>query len=151
MVVGSLGICLVVSEDTGTEGLSSTSLVDFTTMSLLESPDSNEKTNLEVPEPHLFPSALQVLLGSGFASEEENEDFKILQSKIFWEDRSDNDSSLYLGPASGSPLSRFCFGAFLVEESPFYHLDITLAKKKMGLIFNCFLASMSDLSPMGYK
>ncbi|XP_042310388.1 podocalyxin-like protein 2 [Sceloporus undulatus] len=95
---GSLCICLPVLEDSGTEGLSSTSLVDFRAISQLESLDSSEQTNLEVSE--LVPSALQASPGSGFSSEE-NEDSKVLQSQFFWEDGGDiNDSSLYVGPAS---------------------------------------------------
>ncbi|XP_053149712.1 podocalyxin-like protein 2 [Hemicordylus capensis] len=99
LVWGSLCIYLALSEDHGTEGLSSTSLVDFTTLFHQESLDSSEQTNLEVSEPDLVPSALQASPGSGFASEE-NEDSKILQSQYFWEDGGDNDSSLYVGPAS---------------------------------------------------
>ncbi|KAH0630167.1 hypothetical protein JD844_012855 [Phrynosoma platyrhinos] len=98
LFVGSLCICLPVLEDPGTEGLSSTSLVDFRAISQLESLDSSEQTNLEVSE--LVPSALQASPGSGFSSEE-NEDSKVLQSQFFWEDGGDiNDSSLYVGPAS---------------------------------------------------
>ncbi|XP_062977441.1 podocalyxin-like protein 2 [Elgaria multicarinata webbii] len=97
---GSLCICLAVSEDTGTEGLSSTSLVDFTAISHLESLDSSEQTNLEVSESDLVPSALQASPGSGFSSEE-NDDSKVLQSQYIWDDGGDiNDSSLYAGPAS---------------------------------------------------
>ncbi|XP_015281566.1 PREDICTED: podocalyxin-like protein 2 [Gekko japonicus] len=93
----SLCICLALSEDLGTEGLSSTSLVDFTSMSHMESLESSEQTNLKAPESDLVPSALQAAPGSGFASEE-NEDSKILQSQYFWEEGGDlNDSSLYPG------------------------------------------------------
>ncbi|XP_008103503.2 podocalyxin-like protein 2 [Anolis carolinensis] len=95
---GSLCICLPVLEDAGTEGLSSTSLVDFRAISHLESLDSSEQTNQEVSE--LGPSALQAAPGSGFSSEE-NEDSKTLQPQFFWEDGGDiNDSSLDVGPAS---------------------------------------------------
>ncbi|XP_054834682.1 podocalyxin-like protein 2 [Eublepharis macularius] len=93
----SLCICLALSEDLGTEGLSSTSLADFTAVSQIESLESIEQTNLKVPESDLVPSALQAAPGSGFASEE-NEDPKILQSQYFWEEGGDlNDSSLYPG------------------------------------------------------
>ncbi|XP_066472262.1 podocalyxin-like protein 2 [Tiliqua scincoides] len=98
---GTWYVCLAFSEDPGTEGLSSTSLVDISTLSHLESLDSSEQqTNLEVSEPDLVPSALQASPGSGFASEE-NEDSKILQSQYFWEDGGDlNDSSLDVEPSS---------------------------------------------------
>ncbi|XP_020653717.3 podocalyxin-like protein 2 [Pogona vitticeps] len=100
LVWGSLCICLSVLEDPGTEGMSSTSLMDFTSMSHVESLDSSEQTNLEVAEPELVPSALQASPGSGFSSEE-NEDTKVLQTQYFWDDGGDiNDSSLYVGPAS---------------------------------------------------
>ncbi|XP_077181511.1 podocalyxin-like protein 2 [Paroedura picta] len=93
----SLCICLALSEDLGTEGLSSTSLVDFTAMSHMESLGSSEQTNVKVPESDLIPSALLAAPGSGFASEE-NEDSKILQSQYFWDEGGDlNDSSLYPG------------------------------------------------------
>ncbi|XP_060095672.1 podocalyxin-like protein 2 [Heteronotia binoei] len=93
----SICICLASSEDLGTEGLSSTSLVDFTAMSHMESLESSEQTNLKVPASDLVPSALQAAPGSGFASDE-NEDSKILQSQYFWEEGGDlNDSSLYPG------------------------------------------------------
>ncbi|XP_060622174.2 podocalyxin-like protein 2 [Anolis sagrei] len=95
---GSLCVCLPVLEDAGTEGLSSTSLVDFRAISHLESLDSSEQANQEVSE--LGPSALQAAPGSGFSSEE-NEDSKALQPQFFWEDGGDiNDSSLDVGPAS---------------------------------------------------
>ncbi|XP_044307347.1 podocalyxin-like protein 2 [Varanus komodoensis] len=100
LVWGSLFICIAVSEDTSTEGLSSTSLVDFSATSHLESLDSSEQNNLEVSESDLVPSALQAAPGSGFSSEE-NEDSKVLQSQYIWDDGGDiNDSSLYVGPAS---------------------------------------------------
>ncbi|KAJ6668325.1 hypothetical protein lerEdw1_015702, partial [Lerista edwardsae] len=97
----SLYVCLALSEDPGTEGLSSTSLIDISALSHLESLDSSEQqTNLEVLEPDLVPSALQASPGSGFASEE-TEDSKVLQSQYFWEDGGDlNDSSLDVEPAS---------------------------------------------------
>ncbi|KAJ7316904.1 hypothetical protein JRQ81_003066 [Phrynocephalus forsythii] len=100
LVWGSLCICPAVSEDPDTEGMSSTSLMDFTSMSHIESLDSGEQTNLEVAEPELVPSALQASPGSGFSSEE-NEDTKVLQTQYFWDDGGDiNESSLYVGPAS---------------------------------------------------
>ncbi|KAM6475624.1 podocalyxin-like protein 2 [Liasis olivaceus] len=97
---GCLCICLAMSEDSGTEGLSSTSLVDFITMSHFKSLDSSDQTNLELSEPDFGPGALQVSPGSGFFSEEK-EDSKVLQSQYLWEEGGDsNDSSLYMGPAS---------------------------------------------------
>uniref|UniRef100_A0A8C8RZS2 Podocalyxin like 2 n=1 Tax=Pelusios castaneus TaxID=367368 RepID=A0A8C8RZS2_9SAUR len=98
---GALCICLASSEEPTTEGLTSTSLVEFTMMSPLEPLDSSEQSNLEAPEPDLVPSALQAFAGSGFASEE-NEESKILQPpQYFWDDGGDlNDSSLEMGPAT---------------------------------------------------
>lgn len=103
-------VCLALSEDPGTEGLSSTSFIDISALSHLESLDSSEQqTNLEVLEPNLVPSALQASPGSGFASEE-TEDSKVLQSQYFWEDGGDlNDSSLDVEPASGSFSPHFVF------------------------------------------
>ncbi|CAM4586613.1 podocalyxin-like protein 2 [Caretta caretta] len=98
---GTLCICLVSSEEPTTEGLTSTSLVEFTMMSHLELLDSREQSNLEATEPDPVLSALHASAGSGFASEE-NEESKILQPpQYFWEDGGDlNDSSLDLGPAT---------------------------------------------------
>ncbi|KAK9406147.1 podocalyxin-like 2 [Crotalus adamanteus] len=89
-----------MSEDSGTEGLSSTSLVDFITMSHFKSLDSSEQTNLELSASDFGPGALQVSPGSGFFSEEK-EDSKVLQSQYLWEEGGDsNDSSVYVGPAA---------------------------------------------------
>ncbi|XP_039177822.1 podocalyxin-like protein 2 [Crotalus tigris] len=97
---GCLCICLAMSEDSGTEGLSSTSLVDFITMSHFKSLDSSEQTNLELSASDFGPGALQVSPGSGFFSEEK-EDSKVLQSQYLWEEGGDsNDSSVYVGPAA---------------------------------------------------
>ncbi|EMP35615.1 Podocalyxin-like protein 2 [Chelonia mydas] len=98
---GTLCICLVSSEEPTAEGLTSTSLVEFTMMSHLELLDSREQSNLEATEPDPVLSALHASAGSGFASEE-NEESKILQPpQYFWEDGGDlNDSSLDLGPAT---------------------------------------------------
>ncbi|XP_067400386.1 podocalyxin-like protein 2 [Emydura macquarii macquarii] len=98
---GTLCVCLISPEEPTTEGLTSTSLVEFTMMSHLEPLDYSEQSNLEATEPDLVPSALQASVGSGFASEE-NEESKILQPpQYFWEDGGDlNDSSLDLGPAT---------------------------------------------------
>ncbi|XP_061474359.1 podocalyxin-like protein 2 isoform X3 [Rhineura floridana] len=97
---GSLCICCALSEDPGTEGLTSTSLGDFTAMSSLESLDTSEQPNLEMSEPNLVPNALLASPGSGFSSEE-NEDSKVLPSQYFWDDGGDMvDSSLYVGQAS---------------------------------------------------
>lgn len=109
LFIASLCICLALSEDLGTEGLSSTSLADFAAMSHMESLESSEQRSVKVPESDLVPSALQAAPGSGFASEE-NEDSKILQSQYFWEEGGDlNDSSLYPGATPGSPFhTNFC-------------------------------------------
>ncbi|XP_013910194.1 PREDICTED: podocalyxin-like protein 2 [Thamnophis sirtalis] len=97
---GCLYICLAVSEDSGTEGLSSTSLADFIKLSHFKSLDSSEQTNLELSESDFGPGALQVSPGSGFFSEEK-EDSKVLQSQYLWEEGGDsNDSSVYMGPAA---------------------------------------------------
>ncbi|XP_025052638.1 podocalyxin-like protein 2 [Alligator sinensis] len=98
---GTLCICLVSSEESASEGLTSTSLVEFAMMSHLEPLDSSEQTSPETVEPELVPSALHASPGSGFASEE-NEESKILQPpQYFWEDGGElNDSSLDLGPAT---------------------------------------------------
>ncbi|XP_039401969.1 podocalyxin-like protein 2 [Mauremys reevesii] len=98
---GTLCICLVSSEEPTAEGLTSTSLVEFTMMSHLELLDSSEQSNLEATEPDPVLSALHASAGSGFASEE-NEESKILQPpQYFWEDGGElNDSSLDLGPAT---------------------------------------------------
>nr|XP_034962358.1 podocalyxin-like protein 2 isoform X1 [Zootoca vivipara] len=100
LAFGSLCIYCAVSEDPGTEGLTSTSFVDFSAMSHLESLDTSEQPNLEVSEPDLVPNALLASPGSGFSSEE-NEDSKILHTQYIWDDGGDiNDSSLYVGQSS---------------------------------------------------
>ncbi|XP_026576603.1 podocalyxin-like protein 2 [Pseudonaja textilis] len=97
---GCLCISLAMSEDSGTEGLSSTSLADFIKMSHFKSLDSSEQTNLELSESDFGPGALQASPGSGFFSEEK-EDSKVLQSQYLWEEGGDsNDSSVYMGPAA---------------------------------------------------
>uniref|UniRef100_A0A670XZ24 Podocalyxin like 2 n=1 Tax=Pseudonaja textilis TaxID=8673 RepID=A0A670XZ24_PSETE len=98
--LGCLCISLAMSEDSGTEGLSSTSLADFIKMSHFKSLDSSEQTNLELSESDFGPGALQASPGSGFFSEEK-EDSKVLQSQYLWEEGGDsNDSSVYMGPAA---------------------------------------------------
>ncbi|KFZ56360.1 Podocalyxin-like 2, partial [Antrostomus carolinensis] len=89
------------SEEPTTDGLTSTSLLEFAMMSHLEAMNSHEQTSPEAAEPDLAPSSLHAAPGSGFASEE-NEESKILQPpQYFWEDGGElNDSSLDLGPAT---------------------------------------------------
>ncbi|NXW65806.1 PDXL2 protein, partial [Eurystomus gularis] len=98
---GTLCLCLASSEEPTTDGLTSTSLLEFAMMSHLEAMNSHEQTNPEAEEPDLPPSSLHAAPGSGFASEE-NEESKILQPpQYFWEDGGElNDSSLDLGPAT---------------------------------------------------
>uniref|UniRef100_A0A8C0GNV6 Podocalyxin like 2 n=1 Tax=Chelonoidis abingdonii TaxID=106734 RepID=A0A8C0GNV6_CHEAB len=97
----TLCICLVSCEEPTAEGLTSTSLVEFTMMSHPELLDSSEQSNLEATEPDPVLGTLHASAGSGFASEE-NEESKILQPpQYFWEDGGElNDSSLDLGPAT---------------------------------------------------
>ncbi|KFV62607.1 Podocalyxin-like 2, partial [Dryobates pubescens] len=89
------------SEESTTDGLTSTSLLEFAMMSHLEAMNSHEQTSPEAAEPDLAPGSLHAAPGSGFASEE-NEESKILQPpQYFWEDGGElNDSSLDLGPAT---------------------------------------------------
>ncbi|KFU96925.1 Podocalyxin-like 2, partial [Pterocles gutturalis] len=89
------------SEEPTTDGLTSTSLLEFAMMSNLEAMSSHEQTTPEAAEPDLAPGSLHAAPGSGFASEE-NEESKILQPpQYFWEDGGElNDSSLDLGPAT---------------------------------------------------
>ncbi|NXD81443.1 PDXL2 protein, partial [Halcyon senegalensis] len=98
---GTLCLCLASSEEPTTDGLTSTSLLEFAVMSHLEAMNSHEQTNPEAAEPDLAPGFLHAAPGSGFASEE-NEESKILQPpQYFWEDGGElNDSSLDLGPAT---------------------------------------------------
>ncbi|NXS40077.1 PDXL2 protein, partial [Balaeniceps rex] len=98
---GTLCLCLASSEEPTTDGLTSTSLLEFAMMSHLEAVNSHEQTSPEAAEPDLAPGALHAAPGSGFASEE-NEESKILQPpQYFWEDGGElNDSSLDLGPAT---------------------------------------------------
>ncbi|NXJ62554.1 PDXL2 protein, partial [Rostratula benghalensis] len=98
---GTLYLCLASSEEPTTDGLTSTSLLEFAMMSHLEAMNSHEQTSPEAAEPDLAPSSLHAAPGSGFASEE-NEESKILQPpQYFWEDGGElNDSSLDLGPAT---------------------------------------------------
>ncbi|NXG66883.1 PDXL2 protein, partial [Hemiprocne comata] len=98
---GNLCLCLASSEEPTTDGLTSTSLLEFAMMSHLEAMNSHEQTSPEAGEPDLAPSSLHAAPGSGFASEE-NEESKILQPpQYFWEDGGElNDSSLDLGPAT---------------------------------------------------
>ncbi|KFQ92501.1 Podocalyxin-like 2, partial [Nipponia nippon] len=89
------------SSEPTTDGLTSTSLLEFAMMSHLEAMNSHEQTSPETAEPDLAPGSLHAAPGSGFASEE-NEESKILQPpQYFWEDGGElNDSSLDLGPAT---------------------------------------------------
>ncbi|NXF95571.1 PDXL2 protein, partial [Eubucco bourcierii] len=98
---GTLWLCLASSEEPTTDGLTSTSLLEFAMMSHLEAMNSQEQTSPEAAEPDLAPGSLHAVPGSGFASEE-NEESKILQPpQYFWEDGGElNDSSLDLGPAT---------------------------------------------------
>ncbi|XP_010075208.1 PREDICTED: podocalyxin-like protein 2, partial [Pterocles gutturalis] len=97
----TLCLCLASSEEPTTDGLTSTSLLEFAMMSNLEAMSSHEQTTPEAAEPDLAPGSLHAAPGSGFASEE-NEESKILQPpQYFWEDGGElNDSSLDLGPAT---------------------------------------------------
>ncbi|NWV32931.1 PDXL2 protein, partial [Grantiella picta] len=98
---GTLCLCLASSEDPTSDGLTSTSLLEFAVMSHLEAMNSHEQTSPEAAEPDLAPGSLHAAPGSGFASEE-NEESKILQPpQYFWEDGGElNDSNLDLGPAT---------------------------------------------------
>ncbi|NXK03053.1 PDXL2 protein, partial [Herpetotheres cachinnans] len=98
---GTLCLCLASSEEPTTDGLTSTSMLEFAMMSHLEAVNSHEQTSPEAAEPDLAPGSLHAAPGSGFASEE-NEESKILQPpQYFWEDGGElNDSSLDLGPAT---------------------------------------------------
>ncbi|NXJ12739.1 PDXL2 protein, partial [Odontophorus gujanensis] len=98
---GTLCLCLASSEEPTTDGLTSTSLLEFAVMSHLEALNSHEQSSPETAEPDLIPGSLHAAPGSGFASEE-NEESKILQPpQYFWEDGGElNESSLDLGPAT---------------------------------------------------
>ncbi|NXY76046.1 PDXL2 protein, partial [Glareola pratincola] len=101
LYTGTLCLCLASSEESTTDGLTSTSLLEFAMMSHLEAMNSHEQTSPEAAEPDLAPGSLHAAPGSGFASDE-NEESKILQPpQYFWEDGGElNDSSLDLGPAT---------------------------------------------------
>ncbi|NXR59941.1 PDXL2 protein, partial [Rhadina sibilatrix] len=98
---GTWCLCIASSEDPTTDGLTSTSLLEFSMMSQLETMNSHEQTSPEAAEPDLALGSLHAAPGSGFASEE-NEESKILQPpQYFWEDGGElNDSNLDLGPAT---------------------------------------------------
>ncbi|NWT96829.1 PDXL2 protein, partial [Urocynchramus pylzowi] len=98
---GTLCLCLASSEDQTADGLTSTSLLEFSMMSHLEAMNSHEQTRSEAAESDLAPGSLHAAPGSGFANEE-NEESKILQPpQYFWEDGGElNDSNLDLGPAT---------------------------------------------------
>jgi len=102
LATGTLCLCLASSEESTTDGLTSTSLMEFAVMSHIEAINSHEQTSPETAEPDLIPGSLHAAPGSGFASEE-NEESKILQPpQYFWEDGGElNESSLDLGPATG--------------------------------------------------
>lgn len=101
LATGTLCLCLASSEESTTDGLTSTSLMEFAVMSHIEAINSHEQTSPETAEPGLIPGSLHAAPGSGFASEE-NEESKILQPpQYFWEDGGElNESSLDLGPAT---------------------------------------------------
>ncbi|XP_015977456.1 podocalyxin-like protein 2 [Rousettus aegyptiacus] len=87
----SLGMCATGSDEPGSEGLTSTSLLDLllpTGLEPLDSEDPSEAMGLGAP-------------GSGFPSEE-SEESRILQPpQYFWEEEEElNDSSLDLGPTA---------------------------------------------------
>lgn len=134
---GILCLCLASSEEPTTDGLTSTSLLEFAMMSHLEAMNSHEQTSPEATEPDLAPGSLHAAPGSGFASEE-NEESKILQPpQYFWEDGGElNDSSLDLGPATGRLFlphssSSLCKDSGEVEgcRDPSSCFDTTLAKR----------------------
>ncbi|XP_044157162.1 podocalyxin-like protein 2 [Bufo gargarizans] len=77
---------LVNSEDPHSEGLSSTSLLDVSTLSNLESVDSIEHGTDGFPDPDFQQPLLNAPQGSGFSSQE-TEEITIFQSpKYFWDD-----------------------------------------------------------------
>jgi hypothetical protein len=89
----SLGTCAAGTDESGPEGLTSTSLLDLllpTGLEPLDSEEPSETMGLGAP-------------GSGFPSEE-SEESRILQPpQYFWEEEEElNGSSLDLGPTAGS-------------------------------------------------
>ena len=99
------------SEEPGSEGLPSTSLLDLLLPTGLEPLDSEE------PSEAVGLGAGLGAPGSGFPSEE-SEESRILQPpQYFWEEEDAlNESSLGLGPTAGSVLTRPC-----VSEAPSGH------------------------------
>nr|XP_033781785.1 podocalyxin-like protein 2 isoform X2 [Geotrypetes seraphini] len=106
---GPLCLCLAASEEPTVDLLTSTSLVDYA-IPHLEILESSEHTNGGGREPEALPSLLQAFQGSGFSSQENEEEALILQSpQYLWEDGGAvNESNLDLGPPSGytSPVLR---------------------------------------------
>ena len=100
----SLGVHAAVSEEPGSEGLPSTSLLDLLLPTGLEPLDSEE------PSEAVGLGAGLGAPGSGFPSEE-SEESRILQPpQYFWEEEDAlNESSLGLGPTAGTVLACPCF------------------------------------------
>ncbi|XP_030062008.1 podocalyxin-like protein 2 [Microcaecilia unicolor] len=106
---GPLCLCLAASEEPTVDILTSTSFLEYP-IPHLEILESAEQTNVGGGESEAIPSLLQAFQGSGFSSQENEEESLILQSpQYLWEDGGEvNESSLDLGPPSGytSPVSR---------------------------------------------
>ncbi|KAM4022884.1 podocalyxin-like protein 2 [Anomaloglossus baeobatrachus] len=94
LLLGLSHFLLVACEDPHTEGLSSTSLLDVSSLSNLESADSSERGADGYTDADFQHNLLTTLQGSGFSSQE-TEEISIFQSpKYFWNDevRKSNDS-----------------------------------------------------------
>ena len=91
------------SEEPGSEGLPSTSLLDLLLPTGLEPLDSEE------PSEAVGLGAGLGAPGSGFPSEESEESRVLQPPQYFWEEEAAlNESSLGLGPAAGTVLARPC-------------------------------------------
>ncbi|XP_073501038.1 podocalyxin-like protein 2 [Phyllobates terribilis] len=94
LLLGFSCFLLVAGEDPHTEGLSSTSLLDVSSLSNLESVDSSERGGDGYTDADFRHNLLNTPQGSGFSSQE-TEEISIFQSpKYFWDDevRKSNDS-----------------------------------------------------------
>ncbi|KAG9472327.1 hypothetical protein GDO78_020173 [Eleutherodactylus coqui] len=110
LLLGFSCILLVVCEDPHSEGLSSTSLLDVSSLSNLESTDSSEHGSDGYPDTDFQHTLLNTPQGSGFSSQE-TEEISIFQSpKYFWDDEArksngsseDNSKAQTVGPDTSS-------------------------------------------------
>ncbi|XP_075430691.1 podocalyxin-like protein 2 isoform X2 [Ascaphus truei] len=118
LTLGSLCFLLAACEERSSEGLSSTSLLDLSSLSHLEPLDSAERGEEGSQESDVLGGLLQAPQGSGFSSQE-IEESSILQSpQYFWDDgNKGNGSSVARGIQKDYPVPMVSHGAAEERQS----------------------------------